>query len=438
MSKSGPLSDINMRYPSLVRTTILPLCLILTCPVTVVLIWYTQMAYAGSLARALASIDIATVYNIWPRPTLVACQILLIFVLMQLLLMVLLPGRTYLGPVTPAGDRVAYKINGLQAWVVTHLLLYLGAYQLKWFSPTIVYDHFGSLLTVCSLFSLLFCGFLYAKGVWMPSGKDAGRSGNFIFDYFWGVELHPRILGIDLKQFANVHLGMMCWSVIILSFLAKQYAIYHHVSNSMLLSVSLQLVYIFKFFWWERGYYRTLDMMHDRFGFYLCWGIITWLPCLYTSQALYLVHHPNELGTGPVSFILILGLVAIYINYDADIQRTRVREANGACTIWGKRPEVIVAKYTSADGRIQENLLLVSGWWGLSRHFHYLAEIMIALSWTLPCLFDHFLPYFYVTFLTILLVHRSFRDDRRCREKYGLFWDDYCARVPYRLIPRVF
>ncbi len=44
-----------------------------------------------------------------------------------------------------------------------------------------------------------------------------------------------------------------------------------------------------------------------------------------------------------------------------------------------------------------------AGWWGLARHFHYLPEIIAALLWTVPALFTHVLPYFYVTFLTLLL-----------------------------------
>lgn len=45
--------------------------------------------------------------------------------------------------------------------------------------------------------------------------------------------------------------------------------------------------------------------------------------------------------------------------------------------------------------------------------------------------------YCYVIFLTILLVDRAFRDDLRCGEKYGKYWQQYQSIVPYRLIPGV-
>ncbi|CAJ2656548.1 unnamed protein product [Trifolium pratense] len=61
-----------------------------------------------------------------------------------------------------------------------------------------------------------------------------------------------------------------------------------------------------------------------------------------------------------------------------------------------------------------------------------------AFFWTVPALFNHFLPYFYVIFLTILLFDRAKRDDDRCRTKYGKYWKLYCDRVPYRIIPGIY
>jgi len=427
-----------MHRPGLLRSTALPLFLILVCPFAVVLLWYACVSWDGSLTSMAAHSSSARLLRDWPWPTAASIKIVLAFAALQGVLMVALPGKRILGPVTPAGDRVAYKVNGLLAWAATHALFYFVCIRFKWVSPGIVYDHFGAIVMTCNLFALVFCLFLYFKGVYFPSGRDAGRSGNVVFDYFWGTELHPRVLGFDLKQFANCRLGMMGWSVIILSFLCKQYELYGRVSNSMLVAVALQLVYILKFFWWEDGYLASLDVMHDRFGFYICWGVMTWLPVVYTSQTLYLVRHPIDLSTLLASALFAVGAVAIYVNYDADAQRQRVRRTDGNTTIWGRKPEVIVAEYQTADGEVKQSLLLASGWWKVSRHFHYLAEISAALAWTLPCGFHHYLPYFYVTFLAILLFDRAMRDDRRCSAKYGRHWLKYCERVPYRIIPRVF
>jgi 7-dehydrocholesterol reductase len=237
-------------------------------------------------------------------------------------------------------------------------------------------------------------------------------------------------------MFTNCRFGLMSWAIILLSFAAKQKELYG-LSDSMIVAVSLQLLYITKFFFWETGYLRSLDIMHDRAGFYICWGCLVWVPGIYTSSTLYLVNHPNHLGFFWGGLILTLGSICILINYWADSQRQRIRALEGKCTILGKTPLLIHAKYTTEQGEQKENVLLASGWWGISRHFHYLPEILGAFFWSVPALFDNFLPYFYVIYLTLLLVDRAYRDDKRCAEKYGVAWDEYCQTVPYKMIPGI-
>lgn len=64
-----------------------------------------------------------------------------------------------------------------------------------------------------------------------------------------------------------------------------------------------------------------MDIMHDRAGYYLCWGCLNWISAIYTSPALYLAGHPITLGRPLAAAFLIAGMAAIYINYDADRQR---------------------------------------------------------------------------------------------------------------------
>lgn len=50
----------------------------------------------------------------------------------------------------------------------------------------------------------------------------------------------------------------------------------------------------------------------------------------------------------------------------------------------------------------------------------------------------HVLPYFYVFYFTLLLIHREARDEHQCLRKYGLAWQEYCRRVPYRIFPYLY
>jgi 7-dehydrocholesterol reductase len=366
-----------------------------------------------------------------------AWYILASFALFQLFLMKAVPGKPFLGPVTPRGNVPVYKANGIACFLITLATFFLSTYVLNLFPATILYDNLGALLGALNCFSLIFCFFLYLKGIFFPSTSDSGVSGNPLFDYYWGTELYPRVLGWDIKMFTNCRFGMMGWPLLILSYGAKQAELYG-LSDSMIVAIALQLLYIAKFFLWETGYLRSLDIMHDRAGFYICWGCLVWVPCIYTSPALYLVNHPNHLGIFWATLIFLVGAFSIAINFLADLQKQRVRATNGDCLVWKKAPSLIEASYQTEKGETQKTFLLASGWWGLARHFHYIPELMSAFFWSLPALFSNFLPYFYVSFLAILLVNRAFRHDRRCKDKYGKGWDEYCEKVPYKMIPFIF
>ena len=43
---------------------------------------------------------------------------------------------------------------------------------------------------------------------------------------------------------------------------------------------ALTCIYLAKFFYWETGYFNTLDIIMDRAGYYLCWGCLCWVQVL--------------------------------------------------------------------------------------------------------------------------------------------------------------
>lgn len=99
---------------------------------------------------------------------------------------------------------------------------------------------------------------------------------------------------------------------------------------------------------------------------------------------------------------------------------------NPKALIWGKPPMTV-------GGR-----LLASGFWGMARHMNYSGDLLLALSFCLPCGSRSCLAYFYFIYLLLLTVHREKRDDERCSLKYKSMWDDYCRQVPYRMLPFIY
>ncbi|KAF3706636.1 Delta(14)-sterol reductase [Channa argus] len=259
-------------------------------------------------------------------------------------------------------------------------------------------------MAVCAIaVSFLLSVYLYIRSFWVPSYALAlgGNTGNPLYDFFIGRELNPRVGNFDLKYFCELRPGLIGWVVINFGMLMKEVELRGSPSLAMILVNSFQLVYVADALWNEEAVLTTMDIVHDGFGFMLVFGDLAWVPFTYSLQAAFLVLHPQVLS--------LLGAAAI----------VALNELETIATATGKR-------------------LLVSGWWGLVRHPNYLGDLFMALAWSLPCGFSHLLPYFYVIYFTVLLIHREARDERQCRAKYGLAWDTYCRRVPYRIFPYIY
>lgn len=425
--------------------TVASFLILLTAPNFILVFAYTITNLDGSLTQLVDLLSsqnpLDTLKLIW-WPYVVGNSevwvIIAAFAMFELLLMIILPGRYYTGSVTPKGNVPHYKDNGLLAFTITIATFGMLVYY-DIFNPSIIYDNFMYLIGALTLLGSIISVILFIKGKYLPSSTDITdiTDDGLICDFFLGVELHPQILKCNVKIFTNSRIGMMGWALLLLSYAYKQYQSIGEISDSMGVAVSLQLIYIIKFFHWEQGYTMTLDIMHNKAGFYICWGCLVWVPCVYTSHTLYLVTHPNHLGLSLTTALLMAGILSIYTNYEADYQKLAVRK-NKKCKIWRKEVEVIEAKYTTDDGEVRETVLLLSGWWGVARHFHYLPEIIAALCWSLPALFDSPTPYFYVIYLTTLLLHRLRWDNKRCQQKYGIYWEEYCKLVPYEVLPGLF
>ena len=180
-----------------------------------------------------------------------------------------------------------------------------------------------------------------------------------------------------------------------------------------------------------------MDIQHDRAGYYICYGCLCWVPSIYTFHSFYLVESQTYPSVLIASLIFVAGVLCVWINYDCDRQRQEFRESNGKCKIWGGEAEYIVAHYTTESGEKKSSLLLTNGWWGMARHIHYIPEILASVFWCVPYQTAHPIAYFYPFYLTILLFDRAWRDDKRCADKYGKYWDQYCEKVPHKIIPGI-
>jgi 7-dehydrocholesterol reductase len=299
------------------------LLLLMVTPIFVLTLWYTCAEHDGSFLSVINEVvtqgPIYFLSKVWPTPfDPYAVKMIGYYMIFELFLMRCVPGKVFKATATPSGHIPVYNANGVQCYVITIVTLFALAYYgiLK---PGDIYDNMGKLLSSMNLFALAFCAFLTMKGLTFPSTKDSGTNGNIITDFFWGTELYPRILGFDVKQFTNCRFGMMFWQVGLICYAFKQYDDLNGVvSSSMIVSVLLQSIYIAKFFWWETGYFCSMDIQHDRAGYYICWGCMMWVPSVYTMHTFFLVKHPVMLSIPMATLITLAGIYCIWSNYDAD------------------------------------------------------------------------------------------------------------------------
>lgn len=302
------------------QRSLFSLMLVLVCPCFVLTMWYTCKHCNGSLLELSNIIMLEGPLVIFSKISLVnpvAWKVIFSYMAFELALMRLVPGKTFHATVTATGHVPVYNANGVECYVISIAVLF-GLEFFTSYSPSAVYELMGDLLYSMCAFAFAFCLMLTFKGLYFPSTADSGSNGDIIVDFFWGTELYPRILGFDVKQFTNCRFGMMFWQLGIICYALKDYKDDNSISTSMLVSVVVQTAYIFKFFLWETGYFCTMDIQHDRAGYYICWGCLVWVPSVYTMHTFYLVEHPIYLSMGTTILYTVAGLVCVWCNYDCD------------------------------------------------------------------------------------------------------------------------
>ncbi|XP_062066467.1 delta(14)-sterol reductase LBR [Lepus europaeus] len=353
----------------------------------------------------------------------------LLWFFVQALFYLLPIGKVVEGMPLINGRRLKYRLNGFYAFLLTAAAV--GA-SLYWgLELHSMYRHFLQFALAATVFSALLSVYLYARSLKAPREElSPASSGNAVYDFFIGRELNPRIGTFDLKYFCELRPGLIGWVLINLVLLLTEMKLNNRAAPSlaMILVNSFQLLYVVDALWNEEAVLTTMDILRDGFGFMLAFGDLVWVPFIYSFQAFYLVHHPNEVSWPVASLIIALKLSGYVIFRCANSQKNAFR----------KNPADPKLAHLKTIHTSTGKSLLVSGWWGFVRHPNYLGDLLMALAWSLPCGFSHALPYFYVVYFTVLLVHREARDERYCRSKYGLAWEKYCQRVPYRLVPYLY
>lgn len=337
-----------------------------------------------------------------------------------------LPGPMHEGAVQPDGTRKRYKLNGLLLFMLLALAVAAGT-LLKLFSLRVILQHFFALLAVANVFAFTLTFVLFFKGrrAAAQDGELRRRGlGQILKDLFYGTETNPTWLGIDLKMF-SYRPSLMGLGLLNVSFALVQYETYGRISTQMWLYQIFYFLYLANYFQFEYGMLFTWDVIAERFGWMLIWGDYVLVPFFYSLPGWYLIHRVEPMPLPGVIGLVVLYGFGFWLFRGANEQKHQFK-MNPNVNIWGKPAETIGSK------------LLVSGFWGIGRKLNYTGELCMYYAWTLPCGFSSPVPYLLPLWLTLLLPHRAWRDEKRCKRKYGPLWTAYCQRARFRMIPFIY
>jgi delta14-sterol reductase len=272
-------------------------------------------------------------------------------------------------------------------------------------------------------------GLVFTFAIVLPAAPVKG----FLADVYLGRIENPRWGGgrVDAKMFLYL-VGAVMLELNVLSFAA------HHVvthrddpSPGVFVYVGLFSFFLCEYLWFERVHLYTYDLFAERVGFKLGWGCLVFYPYFYAVGLWSVADRPNP---HQPSFMLVVAPVVFFsgwaLSRGANLQKFHFK-LDPTKKLFG----VIAPEVVEADGK----RLLCSGFWRLSRHINYLGEILMATGLTLALGWPTSVwPWLYPLYYVALLFPRERDDDKRCAEKYGPLWVEYCKRVPFRIIPGIY
>lgn len=345
--------------------------------------------------------------------------------------------KRFKGPTNVDNVTPLYAANGFEFWILSIFLVILLTSVFPDL-PKLFTMNFIPFIMTSNIFGLLFVLYLYlrTRKNYYDKPEDTREKNSFLFKFLRGLEIHPKLFGVDVKQWTNCRYGMISWQIIILLFMFYKFKD-SGFNNAIFTTVILQSIYIGKFFLWETGYFNTLDITLDRAGYYICWGCLVFLPALYTYTVYYLVNRSPNISIKTSIIIFLLGAYFTYKNYEVDRQKEIFKKNKEHSIINGKPAKWLDVKYNK-DGKEVDSKLLLSGHWGYSRHTNYTYEILTSATWSAVGYQYGPIPFLYLGYITFLLVHRIYRDEKKCKAKYGKYWKEYCDLVKYRLIKGIY
>ena len=275
-----------------------------------------------------------------------------------------------------------------------------------------------------------------AAGEQVATTWNPAPARNTLQHFFFGVAFNPRLLGFDLKMLLYA-LGAAALEWLLLSAAAMRLLAHGTLPLAMRVYLAMFAWFITEYMCLEIVHLYTYDLFCEKLGFKLSWGCLVFYPFFYCIGCWSLVSAPAaaDIGTDTAALIITLFLFGWVLTRGANLQKFAFKRSDGKLEHWMGMPMRVVPG----------TRLLVSGFWGLSRHVNYLGEIVQATALALPGSlvasdgYYRVLPWLYPLYYVLLFVPRQIDDDAQLEAKYGPErFGEYKRSVPYRIVPLVY
>lgn len=352
------------------------------------------------------------------------------WILIQGIFYKLLPGEEVLALPSNNSKSLPYTLNGLSSFLSTTFAI-AAIYMLQgnilflW-----VADNLWPLCKSGALLSLLLSIFVYVysyrKNTTIIKSNDTKF---FIYDFWMGRELNPRVFNVDLKHFFYTRVGLL--GILFLSFciLIKHIDVINEVGNSQLFIFISLALYVSNSLYNESSLLTTSYVTKEGFGYMLCLESILIMPFLHTIQANYLITREVHMPTLSYYLIALLNLIGLYVMQSSNNQKEYFNRSLVSGNKMIEPSNYRIAK----DGKP----ILFTGWWGLARHINYTGCMLMFLTISLLTKFSSIIPYTNCIYLMLVFIDRHRREESYCKNKKGSVWREYCRTVPWKFVPYI-
>jgi protein-S-isoprenylcysteine O-methyltransferase Ste14 len=320
------------------------------------------------------------------------------------------------------GRVLKYRTNGRFVLVASiilwfglgyfHVVSYVWLYETRW-SGLIGACVIGLAFSLYIVLRYPSTGKPFLADLWFGRSKDVQISDGFVDAKVWFYLVGAVMLQLNVLSFAAFHLESV-----------------KSINPGFLLACAMLTWFCFEYLIFERVHLWTYDFIAERVGFKLGFGCLAFYPYFYTVALWFTARLPNP-GL-PAWLTILFGALFLcgwVLTRGANMQKYFFKTAPERRFLW-ITPEAL------SNG---EHSLLVNGFWGASRHINYLGEIIQAVAIALAAgYFGVWEVWLYPIYYVLLFVSRQADDDRVCRAKYGPLWDEYTAKVKYKIVPSLY